>query len=533
MIDTSYKWREAYRQRIVPETFVEITMAVENDVSEQVTSVVSGNPGRFRNEFSIIHNHHVAGPQYYATLENNLWVLDGTRRILPNPMGGTPTAHERVEYYNNPGYVSANSAEGWVELRFNTVIDTATPGMTITWSSEYNEYPTSFMVTTYVNKEIVQTIEVTGNDSNVSVITDELVGYDAIEVRALDWSFPNHRRRIDQVFFGQNMTMRKNDIISYEHEQSGDLLSAALPKNSITFSLDNTDGRWNPNNPSGWGKYLAERQRLTVRYGMDIDGAVEWIDGGKFYLSEWNAPSNGLEARFVARDIFEFLLDAPSESYSGLTLADVIDRLVVESGLSDDVWVYSDDSIKNTVWVFDDELGVAENIQMIANQYRCVFWQDRAGDIHLVPLDTTISNYPVSLEYAYSHPEITLSKPLKEVIVKYTGNKDADDDDVLDEATYTLRASSTGESQTVTNKRIASETEAKAVAEWVRDVLLSRKIVSGEFRADPRLDVFDIVEVESKYGTVTPVAITNIKYTYNGSFRGHYEGRVITIPEVE
>lgn len=532
MIDTSYEWKEAHRQKILPETFVEITMTVDEDITGYNALLSQWNPGNFRNAKGILHNRNVRAPMFYATLEYNLWTLDGTRQILPDAPETTPSdTYWTDDYYNNTGWVS-HSNSGSVEVVFNKQ-RSRTPGLTITWSSEYNEYPKSFTVTLYDGGVETYSVTVTGNNSNVSVIQDALVGYDSIRIKINDWIAMNHRRRIDQIFFGQIMTMDKTDIISYEHEQSGDLLSAALPKNSITFSLNNTDGRWNPNNPSGLGKYLAERQRLSVRYGMDIDGVTEWISGGTFYLSEWNAPSNGLEAKFVARDIFEFFLNTPPDTYVGLTLAEVVTRLVTQSGLPNTVWVYADSSISETVWVFDDELGMAENIQMIANQHRCVFWQDRAGDIHIVPLDTTITSYPMELEFAYSHPEITLSKPLAQVRVTYSGTTDSDDDGVPDEKIYDFYTSTSGEIQTVKNMRIDNLADASELANWVYDTLVSRKTVSGEFRADPRLDVFDIVEIESKYGTITPVAITNIKYTYNGCFRGTYEGRVITIPEEE
>lgn len=530
MIDASYSWKSAHREILLPETFVEINLTVADDITGQWDQIVVTNPAIFRNSVPIVQRSEVLPPAYYATLEENLWVLDGTRRILPDP---SETGESPGDYYDNTGFVSNDNTVGRIKVTFDHVRETITPGLTITWSSEYDEYPTSFTVEALVDDTVISSHTVTGNNSNVSQVDFELTGYNTIRVTWNNWSLPNHRYRMDQIFFGHILVFDKQDIISYTHEQSGDLLSAALPKNSVSFSLNNTDGRWNPNNPVGIGKYLTERQKLTVRYGMDLDGEKEWVAGGKFYLSEWNAPSNGLEAQFVARDVFEFFLNKPSGDYIGLTIAEVVSNIVKESGLSENVWVYADPSIADTEWIFDTEMGMAENVQMIANQYRCVFWQDRVGDIRIMPLDTTISSYPILLEYAYSHPEITLSKPLKEVVVKYTGNADTDEDGVPDEATHTLRVADTGESQTVTNKRITSKTEAQAVAEWVRDTLASRKMVSGEFRADPRLDVFDIVEVESKYGTITPVAITNIKYTYNGSFRGHYEGRVIVIPEVE
>jgi hypothetical protein len=86
--------------------------------------------------------------------------------------------------------------------------------------------------------------------------------------------------------------------------------------------------------------------------------------------------------------------------------------------------------------------------------------------------------------------------------------------------------SATGNVQTVDNPLIVSSSVANAVAEWCRDCLKNRKIISGEFRADPRLDALDTITVVSKYGS-NAVQVTNIKYTYGGAFRGTFTGRVI------
>ena len=92
---------------------------------------------------------------------------------------------------------------------------------------------------------------------------------------------------------------------------------------------------------------------------------------------------------------------------------------------------------------------------------------------------------------------------------------------------YDLSVGSSGEIQTVNNSFISAETQAAKVAEIVKDALESRKRVKGSFRGDPRLDLFDIVFVETKYGGMMGIVITNIKYTFNGTFNGSYEGRVL------
>jgi hypothetical protein len=379
-----------------------------------------------------------------------------------------------------------------------------------------------FTVTAKNGTTLVAETTVTDNRDQVSAVFLSLQNYDSITITVHDWCLPNRRARIEKVVIGHILTFTKNDIISFKHEQHGDLLSGEIPKYSIEFTLDNTDGRWNPMNPTGMEQYLSERQKLVVRYGMDVNGVVEWIRGGVFYLSEWDAPANGLEARFVARDVFDFLLNEEMWSSSISTLYSWITYYATKGKLPSDVSVYADESLKDLTAEYSPSYTTGEVsknaviVQKSANAGRCIMRYSRAGDLYVEPLNTRTTDYRIPQSLSYSYPEITLSKPLKEVYVDY-GEQNPKIYDVAE----------AGVQQTVSNDFIRTEENAEAVASWVSDILKNRKTVSGEFRADPRLDLYDVVTVESKYGVLTPVVITNITYTYNGSFRGSYTGRVL------
>jgi hypothetical protein len=243
--------------------------------------------------------------------------------------------------------------------------------------------------------------------------------------------------------------------------------------------------------------------------------------------------------------VFEFLLR--KKPGSSIVVAEKSDKLINdfidEAGL-----VYSgitaspDDGVDVYTRVIADGLGsyyvvdlhtdlsIAEYLQLVANANQRVIHHNRNNQICLTSLRKTVCNYPMPLTFAYSYPEITLSKPLRDIVIKVNTDTDADGDgktDLTDKIVLTVR--SDGESQTVDNRLLYdwSDEKLNSYAEWVRDTLVSRKTVSGEFRADPRLEVLDVVSIESKYGVIEPVALTTVKYTYNGSFRGYYEGRVI------
>lgn len=86
--------------------------------------------------------------------------------------------------------------------------------------------------------------------------------------------------------------------------------------------------------------------------------------------------------------------------------------------------------------------------------------------------------------------------------------------------------SSTGQKIEADNPLVQSEEQAQAVAEWMANVLKNRLVMSGDFRVDPRIDVLDAATVKDKY-TTSRVVMTSLTFTYNGAFRGRFEGRVM------
>lgn len=509
MIAASAAWKDIQQRFILPEGFLEITCSITETGIQETVSATGTDEAFFSNIKKAIDTSAAGDAAKYASLEHNLWALDGSCDIMP----------DKAPFDN--GYVGNIEGIGSMTLTLPEVHNVAIPGVTITWGSEYGEYPTSFTVTAKNGDTVVAETTITDNTDQISVVDLELSGYDSVTITVHEWCLPDRRVRMEQIALGHILTLSKREILSYSHEQHGDLNSGELPKNSIEFSLDNIDGRWNPSNPVGMEKYLSERQKVRVRYGMNVNGAVEWVDAGVFYLSEWRAPSNGLEATFSARDVFEYLLNTPYTSITTGTLKELIEAAFSIAEIPADVKVVLDSHLSVYTATIptggEQAFTCAEVVQMCANAGCCVIFQDRSGTLYIGRLDMTDSGYMIPASLSYAQPEVELSKQLKSVSVSYGEN-----------LAYLLGVGTAGETQTVSNPLVASETQAAEVAAWVRDTLENRRSVSGEYRADPRLDLFDIVRVESKYGMIEPVAITHIKYTYNGAYAGSYTGRVIS-----
>jgi hypothetical protein len=334
---------------------------------------------------------------------------------------------------------------------------------------------------------------------------------------------------------------------------------------------------------------------------MNINGNVEWISPGVFYLSEWKAPPDGITATFVARDEFEFLLNATySRSYreaiitaetkvyaneedvlggSGVT---VVETLPAETKIKiyqtdffqneetgygpddlgwiiyriDQGWIHNDYvellgdvSIKadlgRSVWdipelkhiiiyrnnnlsVWDapriiTEINVAEFLQRIAASYGFGLWRPANGKIYMIIPPTTISDYVVLLEHSYNHPRVELAKPVKQFGLITTNLYDSRT------KTHWYEVDSTGITQIVETPFLWNGTKnaIKGVSDRYRAWWEHREFVFGEFRADPRLELFDVVTVETQYGKISPVMITYLKYTYDGCFKASYEGKSV------
>ena len=311
----------------------------------------------------------------------------------------------------------------------------------------------------------------------------------------------------------------KKHITKYEHYRNSDLLSGSIPVNQISFSLDNTGREWDITNPTNYAIYLSEASKITVSYGLKLGDSVEWIQGGVVYLAEWNTPTNGLEAAFTAQSALAYMTEVYTGPRSG-TLYDVCvaacNQAVLPNG---DVIRYRfSNTLKSIVTNFttdETEYTRAEILQLAANAAGCVFDIDRFGVLYIEPLSSALTDFVMAKSKSYRYPEYTMSKMIKGVAVK------------CGDETVTIISGSSGLTQSVENPLIIDHHRAVVVGNWVADVLRKRITLTGEFRADPRLDVLDRVTIQHQSGQDSIAVLSSLKFTFNGTWRGTYEARVL------
>lgn len=510
MQQVSDRWKELHTEDLLPENFVQVTYKVtESGVNDTYAS-----DGTDMTPWSNISDMAEANPKCpkYALLELNQWVLDGSMKTLPD------NAYENGKFTSMPicdaeGYFAERPT---LTLSWDSLKEGLIPGITIQWTKAYDEYPTAYIVRVFSGSEVIAEVANLDNDSAFNVLFVDIQNFDKVEVEVVRWNLPYHRARIEQLYVGIIRTYEKGDLMKYSHENFCDILSAELPRDTLTFTLDNTDSKWNPLNPEGEYKYLLEQQTISVKYGMNVDGTTEWIDGGVFFLSGWNTPANGIEATFTADNALVFM-DIPYIGSRSGTLMDIALSAIGQIDLPDDATYEFWSGLSDVSVNFSEDESdytVAEILQMSANAGQCIMFQDRSGCLRIEPASMVLSDYIISQFVSYSHPEIDISKELKAVNVN--------------DGMAVVENSLKGGVQTMENPMVTTTDLAASIGTWAKDILNNRRTVTGEFRADTRLTAGDMVTVENKFSeSGNGVFITSIKYDFSGAFRGIYEGRVI------
>lgn len=516
-VQPSEKWLKQYNSTLVPEMFVQITYHASDDKAQSDAIASSGSQVVFSDVSDITDLDNLPSAKY-ATGEPNLWILDGSCDILPSS-----------EPYKNAGYVSLENVSDEnhpiVTFSFSKTHEEKIPGITIVWSELFNEYATSFKVSAYNGSSLLQENQIDDNTSVESSVDFEITGYNSIVIEILSWCIPNRRARIEQVEFGQRVRFNKEDLLSYSHESKRDPISGQLSKDSISFSVNNSDQKWNPINPGGLYQYLYERQAVFVKYGMELDGETEWINGGKFYLSNWNTPSNGITASFEARDALVFLSDSPYAGRKSGTLYemcyDALELLGV-TGIS----YFINENLKNYSTDFSSSNSSYKNsdvLQLAANAAGMALYQTRDGEIRVdwVPFspEDKSSIYEISEMNNFEYPEISFSNKLKNISYSVNGAS----------KTYPSGATGDGVTQSVSNSLLSDSIIAQpknALTESYK-VLSNRRIATLSYRASPHNDALDFVKLNHQFGYSSNLLITDVKYTFNGCFKGSVTGYMI------
>lgn len=320
-------------------------------------------------------------------------------------------------------------------------------------------------------------------------------------------------------------------FISLSILRSGDLFSGVLPQDEITFTFDNTDGRfaYDPENDY----YFKTQVDLFAgfdrkgRPGHTLPSSVFW---NYYFISNVETDSSGLRTTFTAKTKLAFMTARAELQYSygtGYEIAvQVIHQAEEDSNVPGDTikYVFDYDALSAVyISILDDEnYTMAEVLQLVANASKCLLFVGNDGAIHIERYGKYTENYVIGNKLCYKHSTIKYNDKISAVDVVYSHGAVTEDAYVPGEKN--------GGKQIVTNPILINDNEIENLAQYVLKTINERKkTISGVFRGDPRIDLFDLVVVPEK-DKVNAVCLTKVNMSFNGAWKCEFTG--VVLPDV-
>lgn len=441
MQSVSEAWKRNQERNLTSQAYISISFDLDDPkgYSDGVPSDNGHTP--YADDAGILLKSPTA-PLKVGDFERSQFLLDGSFSVPKSSYASTDARR---------GYVSSvlSSSDGSfpsypaIYMNFSSVHSQRITGMTVKFTENMDdEFPISFAV--YATENGVDTLiaSVTDNSSPTWSIDGILVtAYSKLWIVFRKWSLPNRRARLSNIFLGIKMNFFRDQLTSYSEKRKSDPLEASVPSLSVSFSIDNTDGKFNPNDEDSSFSLLSQRQKINIEYGFEkIAGQREVIASGNYYLTSWEVKQNSLVASFVADDLISFLTenyyggysDIGNSSYSiGALLTSIFEELVskrIIPLLDGGALPYYVDSSLNSVYTQAPlpSCTYKEAILYLAQAGASAVSIERSGRISIAPKTLSFDasgNLSIDGDYVinplkqYDFPELSLQKPLAEIDV--------------------------------------------------------------------------------------------------------------------
>ena len=376
-----------------------------------------------------------AATEGIASVEIRYWKADGSL-YLPSTI---PAENSNIPWMSEDANFSATDP---IEIVITYEHPVQINQVSFTWDLVTNSWPTNATlegVDVYGTSMFRSDFSATGPVSTFSSIYSTVK---TVHLTIRAWSQKGWRARIGQY---EALMMYGN--------------------NNIPSEVNNL---FDPTLAIGYSKYLARRQKIKVKYGLETyNQGTLWMPEQIRFLDSWEVPTNAIQAVFQATTRLAFLTKEYTQgtyNASGTTLYNLAAEILQSSNIIRDI-------ADATPWVLCDKLKQfsttaplprkAENslLQLIANASGCHLDTDPTNGYVRISDALPDSQYTINEDIQQQVPSVTLNTPLKSIAVKmykYTVETEASE---LFNGTITLDGTS---KVTITYNDEACATNCKA-----------------------------------------------------------------------
>lgn len=506
MEDTSARWAPYVAERQVG-AMIEFEL-IDVDAAK-VASAAASVEGVAFTDIAQTHDEITQNSLKIATLEDNLWCLDGSWQLpKKNGINGeTGWWSEKVSGVWGSFSNSIWSSDGPL-LTFTFSEPQSSDGFTIVFDTKANEVAAAFKIKTYsADGTLINTASVSGNSETIVIVDCPSLNYSKMTVEFTRTAKPYRRVRVTEVVFGYLQQFDKSKIVNMQVDFEGSMAMSNLASGKIAVTIDNSDKAYNVLNPEGVYKFLQDGQGINAAYS--ING--ESVSMGRFYFDNATANDDALTATIVGYDKV-YQLDQALCSISGSgswTVAEAVAAVIADSGVELAIDIPSEIGQRTVGKAIPANSTHREVLRLIA----------QAGMTHIFinRLDVlTAKDYDISAAVdVLDGTNMTTWGEAKD-----TGRINTVTVTVSEDVVYTATNKTADEPLkvlAVTNPLATSQ----EVAEWILEMAGYRYEYSLKSMGNPAGDVGDCIEVANVYESREKAIAIRESYSYNGALRAN------------
>lgn len=438
----------------------------------------------------------------YATLETNIWILDGSMNIYPGEQIGWQT--EAIS--DGDGAFLENQ---WIEFSFPE--EQNSYGFTLIFDNTMpDDLPLQVNTTTYnAEGEQIGSVATIPIDF-VHIINLQTVDYTKVRFEFPGTVIPNRRVRICGVRFGIEYVYDSRNTSLVTVRQSVSPWAESLPSSEIDATIDNSYKLYNMINPEGIYAYLQDGQYME--WTISIDGISVYM--GRSYFTSAESEDGGLTATVTFNDR---ILAMDDTEYNGgqsgtWTLSEAISSILENSGTG--MTAVYEEGLANVIIgkCVPQKTSSREAIRLCAQAAMCTCYVDRNNQIHFIrPVITQAAEIwtrniqrndaQIKVGKAYNTVKLTVRDEYLEApedVIYTASNAEADDFERAYEVQNPL------------------VNDGEAVAQWILSWVERRTSYNVSVRGNPALDLLDTVQIDDIYNTNGFAILTKLNLTYDG-----------------
>lgn len=276
-----------------------------------------------------------AGTFDYGTLEDFFFLLDGTKRIMPD-------GDLRVGQYAWPSEQMSN-AVGVFEPELKLVCSYEAPvttiGRTFFFDTNCDSVPKDFILDYYRTGVLIDSETILNNSSYRVISSKGVTSYDTMEMRIQSTTRPYRRVHLTEDIPGVYMEYKDGQVVSIVVNQSIDVFSKEVMSGEVDFVIENASKNLDILNGGGLERFLKRRQPVEIQLIMVYpDDTTESVLVGNFKLVDWKSQKGTLTASFTARDELDTLAQGEytkgTYSTTPRSLYTLAEEVLIDAGIA-------------------------------------------------------------------------------------------------------------------------------------------------------------------------------------------------------